>query len=372
VILSLSEEQLELAETVSRFFEERSPMVEVRRLMETESGFDELVWKQMAEELGLQSVAIPEERGGQGLGLAEVALIAREAGRRLVCTPFLSTVVLAGAAVEHAASPAARAELDEAIAAGEILALAAQPDLAATPLQAAAVAGAPGEHRIHGRQPHVVDGHSAARILAAARCGGGIGLFLIDGGASGLERRPLQTFDRTRRLARLDFDGVAARPIGTPGEDGPALSRAFDQATAVLCAEMLGGMECVLAAATDYARERHQFGRAIGSFQAVKHRAADMQIATDCALSLVDQAVESAVLAPDELALDASVAKGFTSDAFVRAARDNIQIHGGVGFTWEYDTHLYLRRARSSAALLGAADWHRERVARLVGVGESA
>jgi alkylation response protein AidB-like acyl-CoA dehydrogenase len=138
---------------------------------------------------------------------------------------------------------------------------------------------------------------------------------------------------------------------------------------ALLSAEMLGGMECVLATAAAYARERHQFGRAIGSFQAVKHRAADMQITTDCATSLVDQAVESAVISPDELALDASAAKSFASDGFVQSAKDNIQIHGGVGFTWEYDTHLHLRRARSSAALLGDAAWHRERIARLVGIG---
>ncbi|MEE2664544.1 MAG: acyl-CoA dehydrogenase family protein [Myxococcota bacterium] len=369
MIASPSEEHTALAELVRRFFEETSPSGETRRLMETESGYDEGVWKQMAEELGLQSVAVAEERGGQGLGLAEVGIIARELGRALVCTPYLATVVLAGGAIEHAADTRAREELEGAIAAGEILALAAQRDLAATPLSARASADG---FRVRGTQPHVVDGHIAERILVAAACESGIGLFRVDGAARGLERRPLRTFDRTRRLARLDFDDVPATPIGTPGADGPALERALDQATAILGGEILGGMECVLAAAADYARERRQFGRAIGSFQAVKHRAADMQIATDCALSLVDHAIESAVVAPDELALDASVAKSFVSDAFVQSARDNIQIHGGVGFTWEYDTHLYLRRARSSAVLLGDTRWHGERIARLVGVSATA
>jgi alkylation response protein AidB-like acyl-CoA dehydrogenase len=365
LILFPTDEQQELAAMVRRFFEETSPSTEVRRWMETDAGYDETVWKRMAEELGLQSVAIPEARGGQGLGLAEVALIAREAGRALVCTPYLSTVVLAGGAIEHAATDGERADLEAAIAAGEILALAAPVDLDAAPLAAHDSSGA---FRISGTQPFVVDGHVASRIVTVARCEGGLGLFVVDGDARGLARRRLQTFDRTRRLARVHFDDVPARALGTPGRDGPGIARALDQATAVLCAEMLGGMECVLGTAAAYARERIQFGRAIGSFQAVKHRAADMQIATDGATSLTDQAIEAAVNDPDALALDASVAKSFLSDAFVQTARDSIQIHGGVGFTWEYDTHLYLRRARSSAALLGDATWHRARIARLVGI----
>ena len=354
---------------VRRFMEESSPSSEVRRLMETESGYDERVWKQMADELGLQSVAIPEERGGQGLGFAEIAIIAREMGRSLVCAPWLSTVVLAGAAIAHVAREEWREELEGGIAAGDTLTLAARPGSAGPCLRAEAEGP---RYRIHGTQPQVIDGATATRLIAAARCGDGVGLFLVDGADARLQRRTLATFDRTRRIARLDFDGALGTPIGSPGSDGPALARALDQSTAALCAEMLGGLERVLTMAVDYARERRQFGRAIGSFQAVKHMAADMQIATDCARSLVDAAVESAATPSPELALDASVAKSFLSDSFVESARTNIQIHGGVGFTWEYDTHLLLRRARSSAVLLGDARWHRERIAQLLALSDDA
>jgi len=352
---------------VRRFFDETSPSSEVRRLMETEAGYDTDVWKRMAEELGLQSVAIPEARGGQGLGLTEVALIAREAGRSLACTPYFATVALAGSAVEHASQGAARAELEAAIAAGEVLTLAASPDLDSTPLRAETSSDGT---RICGTQFPVPDGHTASRILVVAAEASGLGLYQVDAQAPGLERRRLQSFDRTRRLARLDFDNVPATAIGTPGEDRPGLERAIDQATALLTSEMLGGMECVLATAVVYAKERQQFGRAIGSFQAVKHRAADLQIANDAALTLVDQALETVALDLTERPVDVSVAKSFVSEAFAHAAHDNIQIHGGVGFTWEYDTHLYLRRARSSAQLLGDATWHRERIAASLSVAE--
>ncbi|MCA9513116.1 MAG: hypothetical protein KC560_20565, partial [Myxococcales bacterium] len=214
------------------------------------------------------------------------------------------------------------------------------------------------------------DGHVAARVGAIARVEAAgaedaLGAFVVDAAACGLERRLRRTFDRTRRIASLAFDGVAATPLATPGADGPALERALDVATSILAAEMLGGSEHVLEASVAWARERRQFGRAIGSFQAVKHKAADVWIALEASRSLVDRAVECAALDEPGLALDASAAKAFLSEAYPHAARENVQIHGGIGFTWEHDAHLYLRRATSTATLLGDARWHRARVAAL-------
>jgi len=370
VISSPSPDQRSLAELLRRFLAEASPSSEVRRAMETETGYDAALWKRMSEELGLPGVAVAEDCGGQGLGIAELALACRELGRPLACSPFFATVVLAGSAVAHAARGAARREREAAIAAGETFALAASADRGESPLEA--VRSSDG-WRVAGVAGHVVDGHSAQRVIAIARTpgagDGALGIFEVDGDARELARARLRSFDRTRPLARLAFDGASARPLGEPGDDRAAIERALEVATALTCAEMLGGLEQVLEAAVAYARERTQFGRAIGSFQAIKHKAADVAIALEATRSLVDGALEAA--APDalddarSLALEVSAAKSYASDAYVRGARENVQIHGGIGFTWEHDAHLYLRRATSSAALLGSARWHRERLAAL-------
>jgi alkylation response protein AidB-like acyl-CoA dehydrogenase len=369
-----SEEQEAFRAQLRRFLAERSPAAEVRRCMETDAGWDEGVWKQMAEGLGLQGLAIPESCGGQGHGFVELSIALSEMGRALLCAPYLSSVVLAGRALARAAGAAEREELLGAIAAGERATLAWVEPGAGFELASVAMQARPegAGYRLSGAKTFVLDGHTASRILVVARLPGsageeGLGLFLVDGSARGLARRRLDTLDRTRKQARLELERVRARPLGVPGHAGPALSRALDDACVALANEMVGGMERVLEMAVAHARTRVQFGRAIGSFQAVKHKCADLWIELEGARSAARAAARAVAEDDPELPTLASVAKSWCSEAYVHAANDNIQIHGGVGFTWEHDAHLYLRRARSSQILLGDGAHHRERVAQRLG-----
>ena len=366
-----SDEEREFRDVLRRFLSEVSPQGSVRRLMDTEAGYDAGVWKQMREELGLPGLAVPEASGGQGFGLVELGLALAEMGRALACAPLFGSAVLAGRAAARAAEGAAREELLAAVAGGEVLALAALElgaggDLASVAMEARR-AGA--DRVLDGSKSFVVDGHTAQRLLVVAREPGtrgsdGLGLFAVAGDARGLARRRLDTLDRTRALARLDFAGVRARAVCDLGAAGPGLARAQDEAAALLAAEMMGGLERVLEAAAEHARTRVQFGRPIGSFQAVKHKCADVLIALEAGRSAAREALEAADADHPEQALLASIAKAWAGDAFVRGAEENIQIHGGVGFTFEYDAHLHLRRALSSRELLGDGFFHRERIAR--------
>jgi len=370
-VVPASDEEREFRDVLRRFLAEASPPAAVRRLMDGEAGFDAEVWKQMREELGLPGLAVPEASGGQGFGLLELGLALSEMGRALACAPLFGSAVLAGRAAVRAAEGAAREDLLAAVAAGEVLALAVlEPgggtDLAGVGMQARRAGP---DHVLDGSKSFVVDGHSAGRVLVVAREPGtegidGLGLFAVAGDAPGLSRRRLDTLDRTRALARLDFSGVRARAVCEPGAAGPGLARAQDEAAALLAAEMMGGLERVLEAAAEHARTRVQFGRPIGSFQAVKHKCADVLIALEAGRSAAREALEAADADDPEQGLLASIAKAWAGDAFVRGAEENIQIHGGVGFTWEYDAHLYLRRALSSRELLGDGTYHRERIAR--------
>jgi len=376
LLLTPCDDRDALRSLVRRFLEEVSPPLEVRRQMDRARGFDPGVWKRMASELGLQGVAIPEASGGQGLGAGELAVVCMEMGRSLACAPYFASAVLAANAVACVADAPWRRELEQAIAAAEVLSLAvaesdgdwlracAAPGTLATRATAPASPRAP--WRLSGEKHVVLDGHEATRLLVAARCGDGLGLFLVDRASAGVEATPLRTFDRTRRLARVRFEAAAARPVGRPGEDAPGLAHALDRATVMLCAEMLGGLERIVETSAAHARTRRQFGQPIGTFQAVKHRCADMQIALEAARSLVDAALEACEAPGTEAALAASAACSWCGEACERAARDNVQIHGGTGFTWEHDAHLYLRRAWSSARLLGDGARHRQRIARLL------
>ncbi len=365
-----SDEEREFRDGLRRFLAEAAPPTELRRLMDTETGIGKELWRQLRDELALPGLAVPEAHGGQGFGAVELGLAIGELGRALACVPFFGTAVLAGRAVAHAAEGAAREELFAAIAAGEVLALAwVEPGRGWSPAELAMQAQPCGsEWRLDGCKTFVVDGHCAGRILVAAREPGsqgtdGIGLFLVEADAVGLARRRLDSLDRSRALARLDFSGVRARRIGEPDRAGPGLARALDEGAALLSAEMMGGLERVLETASEHARTRIQFGRPIGSFQAVKHKCADVLIALEAGRSAAREALEAADADDPELATLASIAKAWSGEAYVRGAEENVQIHGGVGFTWEYDAHLYLRRALSSRELLGNTEHHHERIA---------
>jgi alkylation response protein AidB-like acyl-CoA dehydrogenase len=368
VAYALSEEQQDLRDTVRRFLAERAPMAEVRRAMETERGWDAELWKQLVAELGLPGVAIPEAQGGAGLGFAELGLVAGELGRALTCAPYFSSAVLAAGALRHAGSAEARAEGLAAIAAGETAALAVWEAGGAWDLSGiGAIASAQGAgFRIRGAKHHVLDGHSARRLWVVARIAGAgedLGLFEVDPEAPGVTRRALSTLDPTRRHARIELDGAPARVLGSGPQLRAGLERAFDEARVALACEMVGGLEQVLESAVGYAQQRIQFGRPIGSFQAIKHRCADMLIGLEAARTLARSAAAAVDAGADDLPLLAAAAKARAADAYVSAAWGNVQIHGGVGYTWEYDAHLYYRRAKASAVLLGESSWLRERIA---------
>jgi alkylation response protein AidB-like acyl-CoA dehydrogenase len=371
VNFGFSEEQEELRRAVRRFFEDKSPATEVRRLMETTEGYDPAVWSQMANQLGLQGLAIPEEFGGSGFGYVELVVVLEEMGRSLVCAPYFSSIALAANALLHSGDEAAKAEYLPGIANGDTIATLAytEPsgrwDLDGIELEGSASGDS---WTLSGVKSYVLDGHTATLILVAARTPGGISLFAVDGDASGLTRTALATMDQTRKQAKLEFDGVSGRLIGTEGAAGPVLQKTLDLAAVALAAEQVGGAQRVLEMSVDYAKTRIQFGRPIGSFQAIKHKCADMLLEVESAKSAAYYAGWAASEDNDELAVTACLAKAYCSEAYFHAAAENIQIHGGIGFTWEHDAHLYFKRAKSSELILGDPAYHRELLAQRIGI----
>ena len=376
VNFAFSDEQEQLRDAVRRFLEAKSPSTEVRRLMDTTDGYDPAVWAQMANELGLQSLHIPEEFGGQGFTFVELAIVLEEMGRVLLCAPYFSTVVLAADAIINAGTDAQKGELLPGIAGGETIAALAftEPNGKWDASGIEMVAQGSGDsYTLDGTKMFVIDGHLADCIVVAARLEGtsgeeGISLFTVAGDAAGLTRTALATMDQTRKQAKLEFSGVAAAPLGTPGEGWAALSKTLDQAAACLANEMVGGAQQVLDMAVEYAKVRVQFGRPIGSFQAIKHKCADMLLEVESGKSAAYYAAWAAAEDNEELPVAASLAKAYCSDAYFHAAAENIQIHGGIGFTWEHDAHLYFKRAKSSEILFGDATYHRELLAQRIGI----
>jgi alkylation response protein AidB-like acyl-CoA dehydrogenase len=376
VNFAFSEEQEELRRTVRQFLEAKSPETEVRRLMETTEGYDPAVWKQMGQELGLQSIAIPEEYGGQGFTLIELGIVLEEMGRVLLCAPYYSSVVLAANAILNAGTDAQKQALLPAIASGDTIATLAftEPngkwDVTGITLEAQEAAG---KYTLSGEKMFVLDGHTANTIVVVARRAGstgtdGISFFTVSGDADGLTRTPLSTMDMTRKQAKLEFSNVAAEPLGDPGQGWAAYSKTLDQAAVALANEMMGGAQFVLDMSVQYAKDRVQFGRPIGSFQAIKHKCADMLLEVESGKSAAYYASWAAAEDNDELPVVAALAKAYCSEAYFHATAENIQIHGGIGFTWEHPAHLYFKRAKSSEIFLGDPTYHRELLAQRIGI----
>ena len=368
---AFSEEQEELRRITRQFLESKSPETEVRRLMETTEGYDPAVWSQMANELGLQSLVIPEEYGGQGFTYVELTVVLEEMGRALLAAPFYSTVVLATNAILHSGDESAKKEILPGIASGETIATLAltEPngrwDLAGVE----ATATRDGDSwTVDGTKMFVLDGHVADLIVVAARTGDGLSLFRVAGDAAGLTRTPLATMDQTRKQAKLEFSGVPATLLGTEGGADEVLGRVLDLAVVALAAEQVGGAQKVLDMSVEYAKDRVQFGRPIGSFQAIKHKCADMLLEVESAKSAAYYAGWCASELNDELPEVACLAKAYCSEAYFHSAAENIQIHGGIGFTWEHPAHLYFKRAKSSELLFGDPTYHRELLAQRLGI----
>ena len=372
--MTFSAEQDELRSSVRRFLEQKSPSAEVRRLMETEEGYDPAVWSQMASQLGLQGLALPEEHGGSGYGFIEQIAVLEEMGRALLCAPYFSTVVLAATALLESGDEAAQKDLLPGIADGSTIAtLAWVEDPSSWDTSAiSATARRNGDgYAIDGTKTLVLDGHIANLLLVVAQTDGGPSLFAVEADASGLSRRSLETLDMTRKLASLELAGTPARLIAEEGAATRILERTLQHAVVALSAEQVGGAQKCLEMSVDYAKLRVQFGRPIGSFQAIKHKCADMLLEVESAKSAAYYAAWAIADGTDEVPVVVPLAKAYCSDAFANAAAENIQIHGGIGFTWEHDAHLFYRRAKSSEQFLGSASEHRDLLAQALIASES-
>jgi len=368
---AFTEEQEQLRSFVRQFLEEKSSEDAVRELMETESGYDEAVWSQMAEQLGLQSLVIPEEYGGQGFGWVELVVVLEEMGRALLCAPFFSTAVLATSALLLSNDADAAGEYLPKLASGELIATVAMTEengrwdesgVTATATQSGDA------WTLSGAKHYVLDGHTAGLIIVTARTSAGVSLFAVDADAPGMTRTPLATMDQTRKQAKIELADTPARLIGTDGAGWATMERVLDRAAVGLAAEQVGGAQMVLDMAVEYAKVRVQFGRPIGSFQAIKHKCADMLLEVESAKSAAYYSAWCASEDNDELPAMASLAKSYCSEAYFNATAENIQIHGGIGFTWEHPAHLYFKRAKSSELLFGDPTYHRELLAQRIGI----
>jgi alkylation response protein AidB-like acyl-CoA dehydrogenase len=360
-----------LRATTRELLARHAPGEAVRAAMESETGYDSAVWRRMAEHVGLQGLLVPEALGGAGASLMETGVVMEELGRALYCGPFLSSAVLAASAVLGAGDDIAARKYLPAICAGSVLATVADHGLLAGDARPVPVA-TPGDAavRLAGHVDYVLDGHVADLLVVTALDGDELSLYLVEAQSAGVVTTPLPTMDLTRRMAAVEFRGAEAQRLGPPGSARRVLDRVRDIATIALAAEQVGGAQRLLELAVEYARIRVQFGRTIGSFQAVKHRCAEMAVDVDAARSAAYHAMSVAAKDPadGELEVAASIAHSYCSEAFNRVAADCIQVHGGIGFTWEHPSHLYYRRAKSAELLFGSPAAHRRRLAGLLGV----
>ena len=367
--LSFTEEHQQLRELVSRFLSEYSDEQAVRTQMGTDEGFDRTVWTRMAEDLGLLGLMVPEDQGSTGLGVIELAIVLEEMGKSLLCAPYFSTVVLAGNALLASGDENVCQALLPKMAQGEIfMALAVEEESGGQELsEIHCTAKRDGEHfRLNGVKTPVIDGCLADLLIVAARTEKGLSLFRVAGDAEGLERLALPPLDPTRKLARIEFQDTEAQLIGEEGGAEAILQHVLEIAAVALSSESTGGAQACLDMAVLYAKERLQFGRPIGSFQAIKHKCADMLVQVESARSAAYSAAFSAVQDADELSVTAAIAKSKASEAYYFVAAENIQVHGGIGFTWEHPAHLYFKRAKSSEILLGDPAYHRQKLAALI------
>jgi acyl-CoA dehydrogenase len=369
VEFELSPEQRDLRAVAREFCAERFGEPEVRRLAGTEAGFDRAVWRRLGRDVGLLGLAVPEELGGAGAGLVDLALVAEEFGRAVAPAPLIGTVALAATALRLAGEDAVVKELLPAIAEGETVVALAATDARGIWSPAGLTVRASrdsGGWTLTGEQAHVLDGAAADTVLVLAGTDAGPALFAVEGAAPGLAREVQSGLDLTRRQARLRYDAVPARPVGEPSRALAAVAGARDVGAVVLAAEAVGGAQRLLDMSVGYARTRLQFGRPIGSFQAVKHRCADMLVDVEHARSATYHAAWAHDTGIDDPRIAADLATVVTAEAYLRVAKSAVQVHGGIGFTWEHPIHLYYKRAVSDAALLGGRAAAADRLAAAV------
>lgn len=378
---ALTEEQRMIRDTAEAFLSETSTSASIREVMETEQGFSSELWQRICAEAYWQAILIPEEYSGIGLGFVDLVITLEQMGRSLLCSPFFSTVCLGATSILVAGNEQQKQQYLGQIAAGTTATLAYMGKAANSAWSTDAVdlvANADGdEFELNGSLAYVVDGATAELLVVAARTQGstgaqGISLFVVPSQTPGLERSWVPTMDQTRRLAEIKLDKVripASSLLGDEQQAGAQLEKIINLACIACSAEQVGGAQRLLDMTVEYSKERVQFNRPIASFQVIKHRAAEMMTRTEVARSglyyaacIADEALNGGDLAT-ELSEAASIAKSYCADACFDNAADAMQIHGGVGFTWEYDVHLFFKRAKAAQHFMGSSEAHRERLA---------
>jgi alkylation response protein AidB-like acyl-CoA dehydrogenase len=358
----LSESQQILKDTARKFFAGESPIAAVRKAMETDTAYDAALWTKLAEQ-GFTGIITPEEYGGMGLGKVELVLLMEEAGYALLPGPFFSTVALAGSVIDACGTPEQKKKYLQRIAAGQARATLALVEAAGSwdpdGLKISEAGG-----KLNGTKLFVTDAAVADFIVVVASGD----VFVVDGKAPGLHIELMKGMDLARKIYAVEFKNTPAEKLG----DSSGLAGALNVATVALCAEMTGGMQRTLELTVAYAKTRKQFGKPIGIFQAVQHLCADMYLETESSRSATYYAAWALEENVPDAAAAVSVAKIYASDASRNVGNHGIQVHGGMGFTWENDIHLYYRRAKASETMLGDAAFHRERIARLVIDGAAA
>jgi alkylation response protein AidB-like acyl-CoA dehydrogenase len=363
------EEARAFVDGLTRLLAERAGEAEVRRVMDTPEGYDHALWKSLAE-MGVVGLLVDPQYGGAGAGPVEIELAMEAAGAALLCGPLLSSGVLAAGLLQALGDEPAKARLLAGIADGSTIATVALTGAAGTWTEAGVEAQATPSGdtwSLSGRASYVTHGQIADAILVVAKAPDGIGVFEAPAGAEGLVVKPMPTFDHTLRLAEMTFAGTPAQRLEATRPAWDAVEEMLNLARVALAGEQAGGAKRALDMAVDYAKQRIQFGRAIGSFQAIKHMAADLLLESESAISAARAAAQALAESSKEAAAAISLAAFACKDAFSTVTATNIQMHGGIAFTWAHPAHLYLRRARADAQLFGTPAFYRERYLQQLG-----
>lgn len=358
--VGFSDDQAQFRDVVRRFLMAKSPTTAVREQMATTQGFDADVWRQLCDEVGLAGTHLPEQYGGFGFGAVELGIVAEEMGRHLYCGPFFASAVMSAYAILNSGSEAQKASLLPSIANGSTIAALVLDDLNDVDRVGLSIkANAAGSGALlTGSARMVIDAHAATTLVVAASNGDGVSLYVVDAGHLGVLMSPLEVLDPTRKLSTVVLSDVPAERLG----DGEAhLELLWDQLNTVLANEMVGGATQLFESTIEYMKLRVQFGRTIGSFQALKHRSADLLMQLELARAAAYDAAR-ALANGDGEPYAANMAKALAGDAYMAIAKAAIQLRGGIGFTWEEDTHLWFKRAKSSEVFLGTPVWHREKM----------
>ena len=377
---AFNEDQEQFREMARRFLQKHASPEHVRTIMETDSGYDDEAWARICAELGWPAMLVPEAHDGLGFGFVDFVAVFEETGRALLCAPLLSSSVFGSLLVDTLGNEEDKARWLPEFATGErrgTLAFVENSGVWGSDGIGLHAEPCDGGYRLGGTKRHVLDGHGTDVLFVVARLPQsagpeGILVLAVDPAADGVTVTPRPTLDQTRRVADVSLDGVvvpASDVLGRSTNAWPQLEAVLDRARIALAAEQVGAAEACLHMSVEYAKVRSQFGRPIGSFQAVQHKAADMFTAVETARSAAYYAAWCVDAAPDEVPEAAALAQAYCTDAFFQCAGENIQIHGGIGFTWEHDAHLYFKRAQSSRNLLGSSSFHRARLFELADLG---